>query len=334
MTGIRPAAALALISCWRPRRAIAADEPDELMPGRIVLIRYGVLAKFVAKATAAFDLPDASNAPIGGRRVALDLRHRRPGRATRTCCRRPDGRGSAARRLEGLQVQGRRQRRRSLPGRPRQAEGREGRLQGRRRPDRRRRSPATSASCSTSAPTRRATARGFGGDDVRNDATLLKREVGRRARGVCPTPGGTTTIVDHVRATTRDHARPHTVDVDDRRAAHAAAACSFSCFISDGVSGGTCGTIRNADGSPVRPARLRRPLLRRRRELGPAARCPRRTTSRSSSSLTSCTGQTATSGRRRRPQTGSQPQLHGRRLLLRRPAAPSRTAAPRRRAPA
>ena len=43
--------------------AIASDEPDEPMPGRIVLIRNGVLAKFVAKAPVAFDLPDSSNDP-------------------------------------------------------------------------------------------------------------------------------------------------------------------------------------------------------------------------------------------------------------------------------
>jgi hypothetical protein len=41
----------------------AADEPDELMPGRIVLIKNGTLAKFVAKAAVTFDLPDANNAP-------------------------------------------------------------------------------------------------------------------------------------------------------------------------------------------------------------------------------------------------------------------------------
>src|SRR5262245_14757740 len=43
--------------------ASAADEPDELVPGRILLIKNGTLAKFVAKAPVAFDLPDANNAP-------------------------------------------------------------------------------------------------------------------------------------------------------------------------------------------------------------------------------------------------------------------------------
>ncbi len=57
-----PRAALGLAAMLAAGAAPAADEPDELMPGRIVLIRTGVLAKFVAKAPS-FDLPDASNNP-------------------------------------------------------------------------------------------------------------------------------------------------------------------------------------------------------------------------------------------------------------------------------
>jgi hypothetical protein len=40
--------------------AFAADEPDELMPGRVAIVRPGVLAKFVAKPPtgAVFDLPN------------------------------------------------------------------------------------------------------------------------------------------------------------------------------------------------------------------------------------------------------------------------------------
>jgi len=43
----------------------AADEPDELVPGRIVIIKNAKLAKFVAKPPtgATFDLPDGTNAP-------------------------------------------------------------------------------------------------------------------------------------------------------------------------------------------------------------------------------------------------------------------------------
>src|SRR5438045_2197999 len=44
--------------------AIGAD-PDELMPGKVTIIKPGVLAKFVAKPPigGAFDLPDAANFP-------------------------------------------------------------------------------------------------------------------------------------------------------------------------------------------------------------------------------------------------------------------------------
>ena len=54
---------LALATLAFPGAAGASDEPDELMPGRIMLIRNGILAKFVAKPVALFDLPDVANAP-------------------------------------------------------------------------------------------------------------------------------------------------------------------------------------------------------------------------------------------------------------------------------
>src|SRR5262245_17241235 len=45
--------------------ALAADEPDEKMPGRVVLVKTGSLAKFVAKpvSPALLDHPDANNSP-------------------------------------------------------------------------------------------------------------------------------------------------------------------------------------------------------------------------------------------------------------------------------
>ena len=54
--------ALALV-CVAP--ALAADEPDELLPGKIVVVKPGKLAKFVAKPTppALFALPSAANDP-------------------------------------------------------------------------------------------------------------------------------------------------------------------------------------------------------------------------------------------------------------------------------
>jgi hypothetical protein len=65
MTCIRHAAvALTIMLAAGP--TIAADEPDELMPGRVVVVRHGVIAKFVARsiAPALFDLPDANNSPV------------------------------------------------------------------------------------------------------------------------------------------------------------------------------------------------------------------------------------------------------------------------------
>jgi hypothetical protein len=63
MIRIPGAAILGLVTILSVGSALAADEPDELMPGRIVFIRTGLLAKFIAKATTSFDLPDANNAP-------------------------------------------------------------------------------------------------------------------------------------------------------------------------------------------------------------------------------------------------------------------------------
>ena len=63
MIRIPGAAILGLVAVLSVGSALAADEPDELMPGRIVFIRTGLLAKFIAKATTSFDLPDANNAP-------------------------------------------------------------------------------------------------------------------------------------------------------------------------------------------------------------------------------------------------------------------------------
>jgi len=65
MIRIPCAGVLGLAAVLSAGTAFAAD-PDELMPGRIVLIRTGTLAKFVAKpiTPALFDLPDSDNNPI------------------------------------------------------------------------------------------------------------------------------------------------------------------------------------------------------------------------------------------------------------------------------
>src|SRR5262249_19366946 len=64
MTGTRHAAILALTMMLAVSSAGFAAEPDELMPGGIAMVRYGVIAKVVAKAATPFDLPDTNNWPV------------------------------------------------------------------------------------------------------------------------------------------------------------------------------------------------------------------------------------------------------------------------------
>jgi hypothetical protein len=56
--------------------AHATDQPDELMPGRTVVIRYGALRKMIAKPLTGslFELPDATNDPTvaGGTLLVFD----------------------------------------------------------------------------------------------------------------------------------------------------------------------------------------------------------------------------------------------------------------------
>ena len=44
-------------------QALASDEPDELAPGRLLIVKTGRLAKVILKPAATFDLPDATNDP-------------------------------------------------------------------------------------------------------------------------------------------------------------------------------------------------------------------------------------------------------------------------------
>src|SRR5262249_48350542 len=46
-----------------PGSALAIPEPDELIPGKIVLVKTAKLVKFVAKPATTFPLPDPSNNP-------------------------------------------------------------------------------------------------------------------------------------------------------------------------------------------------------------------------------------------------------------------------------
>lgn len=47
--------------CGAP--ALANDEADELMPGKIIIVKPGKLAKFIAKPAGSFDLPNTANDP-------------------------------------------------------------------------------------------------------------------------------------------------------------------------------------------------------------------------------------------------------------------------------
>ncbi len=75
MIRIPRAGILVLAAVLSGGTALAADEPDELMPGRIALIRTGSIAKFVSKPVtpALFDLPDPSNDPTteGGSSLSI-----------------------------------------------------------------------------------------------------------------------------------------------------------------------------------------------------------------------------------------------------------------------
>ena len=47
--------------------ARASDDADELLPGKLVLVRPGLLFKFISKPDTAFALPSAGNEPtVGG----------------------------------------------------------------------------------------------------------------------------------------------------------------------------------------------------------------------------------------------------------------------------
>jgi hypothetical protein len=72
----RALAALSLTAAVGATALRASDEPIELMPGKITVIKAGKLAKFIAKpTTGTFDLPDAANDPTtdGGTLRLVDL---------------------------------------------------------------------------------------------------------------------------------------------------------------------------------------------------------------------------------------------------------------------
>lgn len=61
---IAGALAFAAVGLW-VAVTVASDEIDELVPGKVVIVKPGKLAKFIAKPlVGSFDLPDSTNDPI------------------------------------------------------------------------------------------------------------------------------------------------------------------------------------------------------------------------------------------------------------------------------
>jgi hypothetical protein len=246
---IRLAAALALTLTLATGPAIAADEPDELMPGRMVLIRNGALAKFVAKAPVAFDLPDATNDPIiqGGSLTISDD----GGSATDTF---PLPAGAAWRAL----------------GNPPGSKGYKYRGAG-----------------SVSDPCRvvlvkqkvvKAVCKGagvqlptpfdgdvrivltvgtdsknycalFGGTTVRNDGTLLKAKSAGPPASCAPVATTTTTPTFTTTTNTGGSSTSTSSTTSTTIGGLCCGGMQYSSFISDGVNADTCGTARSANGS-------------------------------------------------------------------------------------
>ena len=250
MTCIRDAAALALTMMLAAGPAIAADEPDELMPGRIAIIRYGIIAKFVARATTTlFDLPDANNSPIDEGATLSIFDTGGPGGDSYDL---PSGAG-----WKGLGVP---------PG------SKGYRYKG---------AGTVSDPCKTVLVKQKvvkAVCRGagvtlgnpivgeigivlavgtdtknycalFGGEVLRNDAGLTKRK-SAPPPGQCPSPSNPTTTTSTVSGAS-------TVTTSSTTSTSIGGLCcggmGFSTFIGEGVSGDVCGTLRNFDGSEFKP---------------------------------------------------------------------------------
>src|SRR5262245_17246215 len=63
-SGILVVAVVAMATALAPSGSPArADDPDELMPGKLMLLKTGTLAKAIFKPATSFDLPDLANDP-------------------------------------------------------------------------------------------------------------------------------------------------------------------------------------------------------------------------------------------------------------------------------
>jgi len=249
MICIRHAASVGLIfTMLAASHAIAADEPDELMPGRIVLIRPGVIAKFVAKAATAFDLPDPDNSPAaeGALLSIFDT-----GGSSADSYSLPAAgwkalgspAGSKGYKYKGAGSVGDPCRVVLVKQKVVKAVCKGGGVQLT--------TPFTGdvgIVLAVGTDTKTYCAR-FGGSEVRNDSAQLKR-TSAPAPGACPGAANPTT-------TTTVGTSSTTVITSSTTTSTVGGACcggfGFMRFTGDGVSGDACGTIRNADGSEYAP---------------------------------------------------------------------------------
>jgi len=248
MICIRHAARVGLIIMLAAGPAIAADEPDELMPGRIVLIRPGVIAKFVAKAATTFDLPDSGNSPVaeGAMLSIFDT-----GGSTADSYSLPSAgwkalgspAGSKGYKYKGAGSVGDPCRVVLVKAKVVKAVCKGGGVQLV--------TPFTGdvgIVLAVGTDTKTYCAR-FGGTLVRNDSGQLKR-TSAPAPGACPTASNPTT-------TTTVGTSSTTVIGSSTTTSTVGGACcggyDFMRFTGDGVSGASCGSIRNNDGSEYAP---------------------------------------------------------------------------------
>jgi hypothetical protein len=248
MTRIRHAAALGLTMMLAAAPAVASDEPDEMMPGRIVLIRNGVLAKFVAKSATFFDLPDANNSPIveGAKLTISDTNG--PESDVYTLAAGPKWKGlgvpagSKGYKYKGDGTLGDPCKVVLVKQKVVKAVCKGGGVQ-----------LATpffgdvDIILDVGTDTKRYCAR-FGGNAVRNDASMIKK-TNAPAPASCPGSTPTTTSTSTTSSTVGTGITTTTSSTSSTIGGPCCGGMGFSSFVGNGVSGNVCGDIRSFDGS-------------------------------------------------------------------------------------
>ena len=253
MICIRHAAVLGLTMMLAASPAIAADEPDELMPGRIVIIRYGVIAKFVSKAATLFDLPDANNSPVNEGATLRIFDTGGPGADTYNL---PAGQwrglgvppGSKGYKYKGAGSVGDPCKVVLVKQKVVKAVCKGGGVQVG--------TPFVGdvgIVLAVGTDTKNYCAR-FGGTVVRNDAGLTKAK-SAPTPALCPSgPSGPTSTTTSTTSTTIGTGVTTTSSTTSSTIGGlCCGGMGFSSFIGEGVSGDVCGTIRNCDGSEYAP---------------------------------------------------------------------------------